>query len=67
MSCLPAGIGTDTYPLYETRLSMCGIHHISAGGGKLQEQGARFLGLEAGDARGDNVSFRVEALLSSRS
>ena len=48
-----ASIGADTYPLHETRLSMCGGHHVSAGGGKLHELGARILGLEAGDVRGD--------------
>ena len=73
MSCLPASIGADTYPLHETRLSMRGGHHVAAGGGKLHELGARILGLEAGDVRGDVVNllvrFRVmdigKALLST--
>ena len=30
VSCLPANIGADTYPLHETRLSMCGGHHVAA-------------------------------------
>ena len=47
VSCLPANIGADTYPLDETRLSMCGGHHVAAGGGKLHEVGARILGFEA--------------------
>ena len=46
VSCLPASIGADTYPLHGTRLSMCGGHHDAAGGGKLHELGARILGLE---------------------
>ena len=74
VSCLPASIGADTYPLQETRLSMCGGHHVAAGGGKLHELGARILGLEAGDVRGDVanllVRFRVmdigTALLSAQ-
>ena len=33
VSCLLVNIGTDTYPLHETRLSMCGGHHVAAGGG----------------------------------
>ena len=52
VSCLPANTGADTYPLHETRLSMCGGHIVAAGGGKLNELGARILGLEAGDVRG---------------
>ena len=44
VSCLPANIGADTYPLHETRLSMCGGHHVAAGVGKLHELGARILG-----------------------
>ena len=74
VSCFPAGIGADTYPLHQTRLSMCGGHHVAAGGGKLRELGARILGLEAGDVRGDVVNllvrFRVmdfvKALLSTQ-
>ena len=31
-SYLLANIGADTYPLYETRLSMCGGCHVAAGG-----------------------------------
>ena len=57
MSCLSASIGADTYPLHETRLGMCGGHHIAAGGGKLHELGARILGLEAGDVRGEVVNL----------
>ena len=30
VSCLPVNIGADTYPLRETRLSMCGGHHVTA-------------------------------------
>ena len=53
---------------------MCGGHHVAAGGGKLHELGARILGLEAGDVRGDFVNllvrFRVmdigKALLSTQ-
>ena len=41
VSCLPASIGADTYPLHETRLSKVGGHHVAAGGGKLHELGAR--------------------------
>ena len=33
VSCLPWNTGADTYPLHETRLSMCGGHHVAAGGG----------------------------------
>ena len=47
VGCLPVNIGADTYPLHETRLSMCGGHHVAAGGGKLHELGARTLGWEA--------------------
>ena len=72
--CFPLNIGADTYPLHETRLSMCGGHHVSAGGGKLHELGARILGLEAVNVRGDVVNllvrFRVmnigKALLSTQ-
>ena len=39
VSCFPANIGEDTYPLHETRLSMCGGHHVAAGGGKLHGVG----------------------------
>ena len=51
VSCIPSNIGADTYPLHETRLSMCGGHHVAAGGGKLHELGARILGLETDDVR----------------
>ena len=34
VSCLPANVGADTYPQYETRLTMWGGHHVAAGGGK---------------------------------
>ena len=52
---------------------MCGGHHVAAGGGKLYELGARILGLEVGDVRGNMVNllvrFRVmdigKALLST--
>ena len=40
VNCLPVNIGVDTYPLHETRLSMCGGHHVAVGGGKLHELGA---------------------------
>ena len=59
VSCLPVNVGADTYPLHETRFSMCGGHHNAAGGGKLQELGARILGLEAGIVRGDVVNLLV--------
>ena len=59
VSCLPAIIGADTYTLHEMRLSMVGGHHVAAGGGKLHELGARILGLEAGDVRGDVVNLLV--------
>ena len=73
VSCLPANIGVD-YPLLQTRLSMGGGHHVAAGGGKLHELGARIVGLEAGDVRGDvvNLSLRFtvmdigKALLSTQ-
>ena len=48
VSCLPVNVGADTCPLHETRLSMCGGHHVAAGGSKLRELGARIWGLEAG-------------------
>ena len=74
VSCLPSNIGADTYPLLETRLSMCGDHHVGAGGGKLHELGARIMGLETDDVRGNMVNllvrFRVmeigKALLSTQ-
>ena len=47
MSCHQVNIGADTYPLHETRFSMCGGHHVAAGGGELHELGARILALEA--------------------
>ena len=53
VSCLPVNVGADTYPLHETRLSMCGGHHVAARGGKLHEIDARILGLDAGGVRGD--------------
>ena len=59
VSCLPSNIGADTYPLHETRLSMCGGHHVAVGGGKLHELGARILGLETDDVRGNNVNLLV--------
>ena len=63
VSCLPVNIGADTYPVHETRLSMCGGHHVAAGGGKLHELGARILVLEAGGFRDMNI---VKALLSTQ-
>ena len=45
VSCHPVNAGADTYPLHETRLSVCGGHHVAAGDGKLHELGARILGL----------------------
>ena len=73
VNCHPVNIGADTYPLHETRLSMCGGHHVAAGG-KLHEFGARILGLEAADLRGGAVNllvrFRImyigKALLSTQ-
>ena len=59
VSCLPSNIGADTYPLHETKLSMCGGHHVAAGGGKLHELGARILGLETDDVRGNMVNLLV--------
>ena len=56
VSCLHVNIGADTNPLHETRLSMCGGHHIAAGG---HELGARILGLEAANVRGDVVNLLV--------
>ena len=74
VSCLLANVGAVTYPLHETRLSMCGGHHVAAGGDNLHEFGARILGLEAANVRGDVVNllvrFRVmnigKALLSTQ-
>ena len=71
---LPAIIGTDMYPLHETRLGMCGGHHVAVGGGKLHGLGARILGLQAANVGGDVVNllvrFRVmnigKALLSTQ-
>ena len=73
-SCLPANIGADTYPVHGTRLSMCGGNHVAAGSGKLHDLGARILGSEAENVRGDVVNllvrFRVmnigKALLSTQ-
>ena len=59
VSCFPVNIGGDTYPLHETRLSMCGGRHVAAGGGKLHELGARILGLEAANVREDVVNLLV--------
>ena len=53
VSCLPVNIGADTYPLHETRLGMCGGHHVAACGGKLHKLGARIVG------------FGCEAMLST--
>ena len=38
---------------------MCGGHHVAAGGGKLHELGARILGLETDDVRGNMVNLLV--------
>ena len=38
---------------------MCGRHHVAGGGGKLHGLGARILGLEAANVRGDVVNFLV--------
>ena len=73
VSCLPVNIGADTNPLHETRLSMCGGHHVAAVAAN-SELGARILGLEAANVRGDVVNllvrFRVmnigKALLSTQ-
>ena len=35
VSGLLASTGADTYLVLETRLSVCGGHHVAAGGGKL--------------------------------
>ena len=35
VSCVPVNIGADAYPPHETRLGMCGGHHVAAGGGIL--------------------------------
>ena len=59
VSCLLVNIGADTYLLHETWLSMCGGHHVTAGGGKLHELGARILGLETDDVRCDVVNLLV--------
>ena len=59
VSCLLASIGADVCPLLEARVGTCGGHHAAAGGGKLHELGARILGLEAGDVRGDVVNLLV--------
>ena len=59
VSCISVNIGADTYPLHETRLIMCGGHHVAAVGGKLHELGARILGLEAANVRGDVVNLLV--------
>ena len=50
VSYLPANIGADTYPLHQTRLSMCGGDHVAAGGGKLHEPGATILRLQTCEA-----------------
>ena len=42
--CLPANIDADTYPLHETRVSVCGGHHVAAGGGELPGLGAVVVG-----------------------
>ena len=57
VSCLLVNIDASTYPLHETRLSMAGGHHVAVGGGKLRELGARILGLEAANVRGERFRF----------
>ena len=47
----------SSLPLLETKLSMCGSHHVAAGGGKLHELGARILGLKAGAVQGNDVNL----------
>ena len=37
VSCLLVNIGADTNLLHEMGLSLCGGHHVAAGGGKLHE------------------------------
>ena len=59
VSCFLLNIGADTYPLHETRLSMCGGHRVAAGGGKLYELGASILGLEAANVQSDVVNLLV--------
>ena len=59
VSCLLVNIDADTYPLHETRLSMCGGHHVAACDGKLHEFGARILGFEAANVGGDVVNLLV--------
>ena len=54
-----AEVSCLTYPLHETRLGMCGGHYVAAGGVKLHELGARILGLEAENVRGDVVNLLV--------
>ena len=45
--------------MHETRHSVCGGHHVAAGGGKLRELGARILEFEAANVRGDVVNLLV--------
>ena len=59
VSSLSVNIGADTYPVHEMRLSIYGGHHDAAGGGKRHELGARILGLEAANARGNVVKLLV--------
>ena len=40
---------------------MCGGHHVAAGGGKLHDLGARILGLEAANVRGDVVNLLYDS------
>ena len=44
---------------------MCGGHHVAAGGGKLHEFGARILGLEAANVRGDVVNLLVRCRVTN--
>ena len=54
LSCLPASIGADAYPLDETRLSMCGGHHVAAAANCMSS-----VPMEACDVRGDVVNMLV--------
>ena len=53
VSSLPVCVDADSFPLHETKLGMCGGHHMAARGRKLHGLGARVLGLEAQDVRGN--------------
>ena len=59
VSSLPVCVDADSFPLHETKLSMCGGHHMAARGRKLHGLGARVLGLEAQDVRGNVATLFV--------